>query len=148
MKAGIKVKLVYMDDSKLYKVPFQTMLAKIASGADPDYTYRLWHSEAVDTNLSSYRNRFVDELLELGRRTVDVEKRKAIYHKIHEMIHDDYPAIFLVSGCEFIGSSYRFREARFSLTLHFLTTMRNWQIVGEEREDTAYGSRRKAGVVM
>jgi peptide/nickel transport system substrate-binding protein len=146
MKVGIKVKLVYMDE--LAKSEFQAFLARTTAGADPDYAYRIWHSEGGDLNLSSYRNRFVDELLELGRRTVDLEKRKAIYHKAHEIIHDDYPAIFLASGFEFIGSSYRFRDARFSSTLHFLTTMRDWQIVSEEGEGVARERERKAGVVM
>jgi peptide/nickel transport system substrate-binding protein len=149
MKVGIKVKLVYIDDSKLYKTPFQLVLARIAAGADPDYACQAWqHFGSGDRSLSSYRNRFVDELLELGRRTVDIEKRKAIYHKVHEMIHDDYPAIFLASGFEFIGSSYRFRDARFSSTLHFLTTMRDWQIVAEEGECVAREREQKAGVVM
>jgi peptide/nickel transport system substrate-binding protein len=146
MKIGIKVKLVYMDE--LTKPEFQVFLARTAAGADPDYAYRVWHSDGGDLNLSSYSNRFVDELLELGRRTVDVEKRKAIYHKAHEMIHDDYPAIFLASGFEFIGSSYRFRDARFSSTLQFLTTMRDWQIVAEEDEGVAHRRERKAGGVM
>jgi peptide/nickel transport system substrate-binding protein len=148
MKAGIKVKLVYIDDSEIYKTPFQMILARIATGADPDYVYQAWHSDGGDRNLSSYRNRFVDDLLELGRRTVDIEKRRAIYHKVHEMIHDDYPAIFLASGFEFIGSNYRFRDARFSSTLQFLTTMRDWQIVLEEGEGAAHRRERKAGVVM
>ena len=148
MKVGIKVKLVYVDDSKLYKTPFQMVLARIATGADPDYVYQVWHSDGGDRNLSSYSNRFVDEFLELGRRTVDLEKRKAIYHKAHEMIHDDYPAVFLASGVEFIGSNYRFRDARFSSTLHFLTTMRDWQIVVEEGEGVAHKREQKAGVVI
>jgi len=147
MKVGIRVKLIYIDDSKLYRTPFQTILAKIAASADPDYAYGFWHSEAGYTNISSYRNRFTDELLEQGRMTTDFEKRKAIYQKIHEIIHDDCPAIFLASGCEFIGSNYRFRDARFSSTLHFLMTTKDWQFVGKEKEDTLRKSERKANVM-
>jgi len=143
MKTGIKVKLDYMDDSELYKKPFQAVLSMIITGADPDYVYRSWHSEGGNTNLSSYENRYVDDLLELGRQTTDFEKRKAIYHKIHEMIHDDCPAIFLASGREFIGSNYRFRDAGFSSLEYFLTTMRDWQIVSDEREDTVHKYNRK-----
>ncbi len=138
MKVGIKVKLVYIDDSKLYRTPFEMILTKIAAGADPDCAYRFWHSEGGDANLASYENRFVDDLLELGRRTTDLERRKAVYHRIHEIIHDDCPAIFLASGCEFIGSNYRFRDARFSSLVHFLTTVKDWQIVEGEREDTIH----------
>jgi peptide/nickel transport system substrate-binding protein len=147
MKIGIKVKLVYVDDPGLYTIPFQMVLARIATSVDPDYAYIFWHSEGGDANLASYRNRFVDELLEQGRQTTDQEKRKAIYHKVHEMIHDDYPAIFLASGYEFIGSNYRFRDARFSSTFHFLTTIKDWQIVSEEREDKLHKRERKVSTM-
>jgi peptide/nickel transport system substrate-binding protein len=89
---------------------------------------------------------FVDDLLEQGRQTTDMEKRRAIYHRIHQVIHDDYPAIFLASGREFIGSNYRFRDPRFSSVPYFLTTMKNWQIVDEEKEGIDYGRQRSTGV--
>jgi len=69
----------------------------VITSFDPDYAYRVWHSKGGDTNLASYENRFVDDLLESGRQTMDLEKRKSIYHRIHDIIHDDCPAIFL--GC-------------------------------------------------
>ena len=143
MKVGIRVKLVYADDSRLYKTPFQAIVVMDIAGADPDCAYRFWHSKSGDVNMASYENRFVDDLLELGRRTTDLEKRKAIYHKIHRMIHDDYPAIFLASACEFIGSNYRFTNARFSSIMHFLTTVKDWQIVRGEKEVTVPEYQRK-----
>ncbi len=143
MRVGVRVKLIYADDSRLHKTPFQAIIAMVAAGADPDCAYRVWHSESRDLNLASYENRFVDDLLELGRRTTDLEKRKVIYHKIHRMIHDDYPAIFLASACEFIGSNYRFTNARFSSAVHFLTTMKDWQIVSGGKEATVPEYQRK-----
>ncbi len=137
-KIGIRVNLVYIDDAKLYRTPFQAILSMIITSADPDYVYRSWHSQGGDANLASYENSSVDDLLEQGRQTMDQEKRKAIYHRVHAIIHDDCPAIFLASGCEFIGSRYRFGDARFSSLVHFLATMKDWQIVGKEREDTIY----------
>lgn len=147
MKVGIKTKLIYMNGSESHKTPFQAMLAMIFTGTDPDYAYRVWHSGNRDTNLASYENKFVDELLELGKQTTDMEKRKAIYHRVHKVIHDDYPAVFLASGREFIGSNYRFRDARFSSMPYFLTTMKDWQIVGEEKEGIDYGRQQKAGII-
>ena len=143
MKAGIRVKLVYVDDLELYRTPFQAMLSKIEAGADPDYAYGSWHSQSGDTNLASYGNSSVDDLLKQGRQTADLEKRKAIYRKVHKIIHDDCPAIFLASGCEFIGSNYIFRSARFSSTLHFLTSAKDWRIVGMEGEDALSKYQRK-----
>jgi peptide/nickel transport system substrate-binding protein len=126
---GIQVNLFRMDDSELYETPFQAIVAMIASGTDPEYARRTWHSGSGHANLASYRNSFVDDLMDLGRQTAELEKRKAIYHKIHEIIHDDCPAIFLASAYEYIGSRYQFRD-RFTSIMHFLSTVRDWQIAG------------------
>ncbi|MFC1715882.1 ABC transporter substrate-binding protein [Candidatus Poribacteria bacterium] len=147
MKVGIRTKLVYIDDSELHKTQFQAILSMIITSTDPDYAYQVWHSESGDMNLASYKNKFVDELLELGRQTTDIEKRKAIYHRVHRIIHDDYPAVFLASGREFIGSNYRFRDAKFSSMPYFLTTMKDWQIIGEEKEGADYERQQKTGVI-
>ncbi len=88
----------------------------------------------------------MDSLIELGRQTADLEKRKSVYHKIHEMIHDDCPAIFLASGFEYIGSNYRFRNDGFSSIMHFLTTMKDWQIVDREKGGIAYERQEKVKV--
>lgn len=143
VKAGIRVKIEYSDRPELNGTPFQALLVKLSIGADPDYESGLWHSKSTNSNLALYENSAVDDLLELGRRTGDLEERKAIYHKVHEIIHDDYPAIFLASACEFIGSNYRFEAARFSSSLYFLTAMRDWQIVGGERRSTVHERRRE-----
>jgi ABC-type transport system substrate-binding protein len=147
MKVGIRADLNYMDSSDPYGTPYQAMLSMVITGADPDYACRIWYSRNKDVNLTSYSNSAVDKLVELGQQTMDIEKRSAIYHRIHKMIHDDYPAIFLFSGREFVGSNYRFRDPRFSSVPYFLTTMKDWQIVDEEKEGVDYGRQQNTGVV-
>ena len=133
MKVGINAKLVHVDVSELSEVTSEAMLCMVSAGADPDSAYDLWHSGS-SANLASYENELVDDLLEQGRQITDMEKRRAIYHRVHKIIHDDYPAIFLASGREFIGSNYRFRDAKFSSMPHFLSTMKDWQIAGTEED--------------
>ena len=140
MKVGVKTKLVSIDGSKLYETEFQALVTIIGSGADPDYVRRVWHSQSGATNLASYSNSFVDDLLETGMRVSSPELRKNIYHKIHEMIHDDCPAVFLASALDYIGSAYRFRASHFSSMIHFLTTMKDWQIVTRKSSDTTQKS--------
>jgi len=152
MKVGIRIKLIYEAASEWHSTPSQARLAMIITSADPDHAYRFWHSKSGDTNLASYNlasyeNTFVDDLLELGRQTTDMEKRKAIYHRVHKIIHHDCPALFLASGREFIGSNYRFRDARFPSMPYFLTTMKDWQIVDEGKEGAGYRRQRETGVV-
>ncbi len=148
MKIGIRVKLVRMsNDPKLWRTSFQAIVTTINSGLDPDHISRLWHSESRETNLASYENSFVDNLFELGRRTPDPKDRKAIYHKIHEMIHDDCPAIFLASAFEYIGSKYRFRNDRFSSILHFLMTMKDWQLIYKKEENSGHKYQEKVSAL-
>lgn len=66
-------------------------------GPDPD-DYALFHSSQIEDgyNFVSYVNPEVDELLVQGRTTMDIETRQPIYDKIQELIHDDYPYIFLM----------------------------------------------------
>ncbi len=148
MKIGVRLKVVYLNDSNTYGIPFQSILYRISVGDDPDNIWDRWHSQAGETNPASYKNRSVDELLERGRRTADFEERKGIYHKIHEIIHDDCPAIFFASGYEFIGSKYRFRNSRFSSMLHFLATIKDWQIVGGEKEGMIQRQRQRVNTML
>ncbi|OGP70609.1 MAG: hypothetical protein A2W09_01715 [Deltaproteobacteria bacterium RBG_16_50_11] len=63
---------------------------------DPD-AYEIWHSSQIEKgfNFISYRNPQVDRLWEEGRREYDIEKRKQIYWRIHELIAEDQPYTFL-----------------------------------------------------
>ena len=64
---------------------------------DPDL-YDIWHSSKTgpdEFNFVSYSNMEVDMLLLEGRRTFDMEKRKAIYRRIHEILVDEQPYSFL-----------------------------------------------------
>ncbi len=64
---------------------------------DPDI-YSVWHSsQAVERglNFTRYMNPELDDLLERGRRLVVQEKRKPIYDKVQQILHDDVPYCFL-----------------------------------------------------
>jgi peptide/nickel transport system substrate-binding protein len=57
----------------------------------------IWHSSQIEKgfNFISYRNPEADRLWEEGRKEYDVEKRKQIYWRIHELIAEDQPYTFL-----------------------------------------------------
>lgn len=66
---------------------------------DPD-AFSIWHSSQrgeKQYNFVSYSNPEVDKLLILGRKTFGVNKRKPIYHKIHKILAEDVPYVFLVT---------------------------------------------------
>lgn len=64
---------------------------------DPDI-YDIWHSSKQkegEFNFIGYENYEVDAFLERGRREFDQKKRKEIYNRIHELIFEDHPCVFL-----------------------------------------------------
>jgi len=71
--------------------------------ADPDVTNR-FHSGAIvaqggrGSNNAQYSNPEVDALLEEGTRTFDPEARRAIYHRVQEIIRDDLPFLPLFTN--------------------------------------------------
>jgi peptide/nickel transport system substrate-binding protein len=64
---------------------------------DPDQ-YDIWSSRKTgpkELNFVGYSNAEVDRLLEEGRRTFDIEKRKKAYFRIQEILAEELPYVFL-----------------------------------------------------
>lgn len=64
---------------------------------DPD-SYNVWHSSKTgvgELNHTGFKNAEVDRLLEMGRRTLDQDKRKEIYDRFQEILAEEQPYIFL-----------------------------------------------------
>ncbi len=64
---------------------------------DPDQ-YDIWSSRKTgpkELNFVGFANDEVDRLLEEGRRTFDMEKRKKAYHRIQEILAEEQPYVFL-----------------------------------------------------
>ena len=79
------------------KKRFEAVIMGWALSRDPD-AYDIWHSSKTregEFNFVSYKNEEVDRLLLLGRKTFDIEKRKKIYHRMHEILVEDQPYTFL-----------------------------------------------------
>jgi len=99
---GIKVGIEVIEWSAFInefidKRRFEAVMLGWGIGIDPDQ-YDIWHSSKTrekEFNFVSYNNPEVDELLEKGRRTFNIEERKKAYFKIQEILADDLPYIFL-----------------------------------------------------
>ena len=64
---------------------------------DPDQ-YDIWSSKKTgpkELNFVGFKHDEVDRLLEEGRRTFDVEKRKKAYFRIQEILAEEQPYVFL-----------------------------------------------------
>ena len=76
---------------------FDAIILGWSLGRDPDL-YDIWHSSKTkkgEYNFVGYKNSEVDRLLVKGRRTFDINKRRKIYNRIHEILADEQPYAFL-----------------------------------------------------
>ena len=102
---GIKMKIRVIEWSAMInefidKKHFEAVLMGWVLSRDPD-NFDIWHSSKTregEFNFLGYRNAGVDKLLIEARRTFDQSKRAEIYHRIHKMIYDDQPCLFLYSA--------------------------------------------------
>jgi peptide/nickel transport system substrate-binding protein len=101
-KIGIKVNIRELEWSTFInefidKKRFEAVVLGWSIGLDPDQ-YDIWHSTKTrekELNFVSFANEEVDELLEKGRRTFNVEERKKAYFRIQEILAEELPYIFL-----------------------------------------------------
>ncbi|MFA5008305.1 MAG: peptide-binding protein [Candidatus Omnitrophota bacterium] len=99
---GIKVNIRSLEWSAFInwfidKKRFEAVVLGWSIGLDPDQ-YDIWHSTKTkekELNFVSFKNQEVDDLLEKGRRTFDIEKRKWAYYRIQEILAEELPYIFL-----------------------------------------------------
>jgi len=80
---------------------FDTNVISYCNGPDPEIgVRRMYHSSQIGpapfTNAAAYRNERVDTLFDLAGRTVERDKRTAIYRQIQEIVVQDLPYYWLV----------------------------------------------------
>jgi peptide/nickel transport system substrate-binding protein len=100
--AGIKVNIRAVEwatfiNEFVDKRRFEAIILGWSIGFDPDQ-YDIWHSSKTkekEFNFVSFSNKEVDELLEKGRGTFDIEERKMAYFRIQEILAEELPYIFL-----------------------------------------------------
>ena len=134
---GIGMKIALFDAADtgfLFRKKFQAFLPEIAARGDPDFSYKHWHSSQIErgVNVSSYRNREVDRLLEDGRAEFDQERRKALYYTYQEEILKDPPGIFLFRTNYLVGVHQRFKGVQISPVGPF-ANIREWYVPKAEQ---------------
>jgi peptide/nickel transport system substrate-binding protein len=100
-KAGVDVKIKQLEHATFFdrvdKGEFHACMLAWRLDLDPD-VYDTFHTSQVPPkglNHGFYSNARVDSLLEVGRVTFDTDRRVAIYHEIHRIMHVDQPYTFI-----------------------------------------------------
>jgi peptide/nickel transport system substrate-binding protein len=90
---------------------FEAVLLGWSLPREPD-NFDIWHSSKTregEFNFISYANPEVDELLVEARREFDQSKRAALYHRVHRILYEEQPYMFLYVPDSLFALSRRFR---------------------------------------
>lgn len=101
-KVGVNLKIRVMQwqaylNTVVHPRNFEAVLLAWSLALMPD-AYPLWHSDSAKIgafNLTSYKNKNIDKLIEEGSTTVNQEELGLIYKEIFKKITDDLPYLFL-----------------------------------------------------
>lgn len=113
---GIKVKVRILEwtvfiNEFVNKKRFDAIILGWGLGREPD-CYDIFHSSKTrpgEFNFISYSNPEIDRLLIEGRRTFDRNERKKVYHRIHEILYDEQPYMFLYVPNSLVAVHRRFQ---------------------------------------
>ncbi len=139
-RIGVRTTVKLLDrkelfDEKLSPGKFQAVLLQFNAWVDPvKYFPRFWHSCNVGLmNFSRYQNPEVDRLIEMDRGVINPDERRHIYNRIHRLIFDDTPAVFLFFKQKLVGVSSRFGGVILS-PLTFLASIKDWYQIKSKQE--------------
>lgn len=78
--------------------------------------YQVWHSSQAElprgSNHVGFVNEEADKIIESAREVFDLDKRIEMYHRFHEILHEEQPYTFLVTPDSLVAQHHRYRNAR------------------------------------
>lgn len=76
--------------------------------------YQVWHSTQSESgsNYVGFENREADKIMEEARLEFDESKRRAMYFKLQEIIHDEEPCTYLFTTPSFVAVAKRFENVK------------------------------------
>jgi peptide/nickel transport system substrate-binding protein len=103
-KVGIRVDISQLEWTvfvgKLDDRNYDAIMLSWTGGVEGD-PYQIWHSSSIEnkgSNHVSFNNPEADRLIEAARVEFDREKRNALYHQFHRLLHREQPYTFLFSS--------------------------------------------------
>lgn len=115
-RAGIDLSVRRLEWSVFLKTTregdFDIYAGAWASGYNSEQ-YQLWHSSQIadGSNYIGYSHPDVDRWLVQARTTFDDTARNALYHRVHQQLHNDQPYTFLFVRPSIVARHHRFTDA-------------------------------------
>ncbi len=74
--------------------------------------YQVWHSSQTQngSNLYGFKDKEADRIIEQARTELDPERRRRLYWRFHEILHEEQPCTFLYCTPELVVLSKRFEN--------------------------------------
>lgn len=123
-EAGIEIILDTLEwsvfEERLTNRQFE-MVSLAWTGNSESDPYQIWHSSQAEnrgSNYIGYSNKEVDDLIVNARKTMDRNARMKMWHRVHELLHEDQPYTFLFNrpSLVFVDGKYRFPKHQQRLT--------------------------------
>lgn len=116
-KIGIVCHVKPMEPTVLQQITldhkFHAAFGGWSAGAYPDTSINIFGT-GEDRNFGQFSNKEVDDLFQQGRKEFDREKRAAIYARIHEILWEEQPYMWLYYRNSFYGFNKSLRGYKFS----------------------------------
>jgi peptide/nickel transport system substrate-binding protein len=86
-----------------------TLAWSLSWESDP---FQLWHSTMADkgSNFVGFKNAEADKIMEESRKEFDAVRRRAMYHRFHEILHEEQPYTFLFTTEALVAVAKRFQN--------------------------------------
>jgi peptide/nickel transport system substrate-binding protein len=112
-RVGIKMDIrklewaVFIQKIQAHEFAACTLGWSLGWDSDP---YQVWHSSqaAKGSNFVGFENAQADRLIEEARREFDPEKRHKLFHRLHQIIHEEQPYTFLFTTEALVAVDRRF----------------------------------------
>jgi peptide/nickel transport system substrate-binding protein len=115
-RVGIKMRIRKLEWAvfiqKIESNEFDACTLGWSLGWDSD-PFQIWHSSQTEkkgSNFVGFVNAEADHLIEESRKEFDPEKRRQMYHRFHEIIHEEQPYTFLFTEEALVAVDRRFAK--------------------------------------
>ncbi len=98
---------------KIHTRDFDAAILGWSMGFESD-PYQVWHSSQAEngSNLYGFKDPEADRIIEQARSELNDERRRRLYWRFHEILHEEQPCTFLFCTPELIVLSKRFENVK------------------------------------
>lgn len=100
---------IFIQEIQAHQFDACTLAWSLGWQSDP---FQLWHSSNVNkgSNFVGFQNEEANHIIEASRKEFDAEKRHKLFHRLHQIIHEEQPCTFLFTTETLVAVHRRFQN--------------------------------------